>query len=121
MTTATKERRKARTRPEQAELKDAEGVPLAGEKIKELEDVGMELDEVRTKRVVLNAEEAELQTRCVESMKKHDLMSYKLKDGRFLMREHKEEDKVKIKKPGEDDKPKRKRKGRSGEADFGDE
>jgi hypothetical protein len=121
MATATRERKKAKRQPpaDQKELTDGNGTPLAGERIKELEDLGMELDRVRKERMELNLEEDQLQTKCLSAMEAHGIVTaYKLRDGRFLTKEHEEKDKVKIKDPAGKEKKKGRKKGTG--ADFGD-
>lgn len=104
MATATKERRKAR--PKQTTL----NIGIQDGQIKELEDLGDELDEVRSERIVKQAEEKNVQDRLIECMKKHKVKTYKYQD-KTLVLEHDEKDKVKVKKP----------KATDDGADFGDE
>lgn len=88
--TAKKPRRKAR-QTKLPGVDDVEG------NIKELNDLGDELDEVRTERLSCQAAEKEVQDRLIECMKKHDLKTYKY-EGKALVLQHDEVDKVKVKK-----------------------
>jgi hypothetical protein len=107
MATATKGRRKARQRVIE---ENDEPINDQDMEIDELVAIGEKLDEARTKRISLQAQEKEYEEAAVECMKKHDgLMFYKLPDGRLLKRTHEEKDKVKIEKAKQD-----------GETDFGD-
>jgi hypothetical protein len=121
--TATRKRAaKTSAAPEQKDLTGGDGKPIAGERITELEDVGMALDGVRKRRMALNKEEEKLQNQGLEVMKAHGIVTaYKLRDGRFLTREHEEKDKLKIRDPEKEGRKKKKQGGRTGQADFGGE
>jgi hypothetical protein len=109
MATATKKRRKAKQRTiDGDDGRPVNDMDLAD--IPELVTLGEALDDSRTERIKAQAEEKSYEDRVVECMKKHDLMVYKLPDGRKLERTHEEKDKVKVKKPRQD-----------GETDFGGE
>lgn len=66
--------------------------------IKELEDLGDELHEIRTERIGLQATEKDLEDRLAQAMKKHNLMTYAY-NGKKLERTHEEKDKVKVRTP----------------------
>jgi hypothetical protein len=114
MATATKAG-KARRKAQRQQLIKEDDQPIV-QLIQELEDLGEELDEVRSRRIALSAEETEAQEKLSSVMQKHDLTAYRLADGRLLMLQHDDKWKVKIKKP--DEEKGRKKKGT--EADFGD-
>lgn len=120
MTVAEKKRGRPK-KDKQKEITDESGKPIAGsDPIKELEDLGEELDGVRSQRLSFGAQEKDIQERLYKAMTKYKVDTYRMRDGRLLLKEHKEDDKVKIKKPDDAEK-KKKQGGRSGEADFGGE
>lgn len=110
MGTATK---KPRRKAKQQTIKGEDDRPINDldlTDIPELVTLGEALDEVRTERISKQAEEREYEDKVVECMKKHDIMVFKMPDGRKLERSHEEKDKVKVKKPKQ-----------QGETDFGGE
>jgi hypothetical protein len=115
MATATKAG-KGRRKAQRQQLIEQDDEPIVPQ-IPELEDLGEEFEDVRGKRIALNAEEDELQTKVAEVMRKHKIEAYRLGNGHLMLLQHEEKDRVKIKKPDEDKKG-RKKKGT--EADFGD-
>jgi hypothetical protein len=75
--------------------------PIDGQ-IKELETLGDELDELRTQRISLQADEKRVQEQLVLAMNKHSRTVYAY-NGKKLELTHEEKDKVKVRKPKDED------------------